>query len=105
MPRTYRNDHEYVKRREALKRKARKHAMPCHLCGKQINWEANWKAPDAFTADHLEAVATGGRMVGPLMPAHRGCNSRRGKKPLEQFLNEQEAKKVEKPTTTRKWYG
>ncbi|EEZ90348.1 hypothetical protein HMPREF0578_0254 [Mobiluncus mulieris 28-1] len=32
-----------------------------------------------FTADHVHSLATGGDLLGQLLPAHRGCNARRGK--------------------------
>ena len=79
----YRNDRAYVAKREALKRQARKTGAPCHLCGKPFDFELDWRHAMAFTADHLEAVGNGGSMTGALKPAHRSCNSRRGKRPLE----------------------
>ena len=93
----YRNDRAYVAKREALKRQARKNGAPCHLCGKPFDFDLDWKHPMAFTADHLEAVGVGGSMTGALKPAHRSCNSRRGKKPLEGI------KAVEAPKTSREW--
>ena len=68
---TRRNQHHYVKRREALRRRAQAADTPCHLCHKPINWEADYRDPQAFTADHVTAVAAGGSMVGELRPAHR----------------------------------
>ena len=105
---TRRNDHSYVKRRDALKARSRKNNAPCHLCqGKYgpIDYDGDYRSPKAFTADHIEAVAAGGRMVGPLMPAHRSCNSKRGKKDLAEYLNGVQEKGIDKPRTTRKWYG
>ena len=108
---TRRNDHSYVKRRDALKARSRKNNAPCHLCkGKKgpILYDADYKHPLSFTADHVDAIAAGGRMLGPLMPAHRSCNSSKGKKSLEEYLEylgERESKVPPKPKTTRKWYG
>lgn len=65
-----RNDHSYVKRRDALKRKAQTNNWPCHLCGQPIAWDADYRDKLAFTADHIDAVAAGGRMLGQLAPAH-----------------------------------
>ena len=79
--RTYRNDTEYVKRREALRRKAKKHNLPCWLCHEPIDFNAEWKHPLSFTADHVQAVANGGHMLGELKPAHRSCNSKKGNRP------------------------
>lgn len=98
-------DRTYRKRAAALKAKAKRNAIPCHLCLKPINWDADWKAADSFTADHIEALAQGGRLLGELRPAHRGCNARRGKRDLTEYLNQSEQRKPTKPKTTRKWYG
>lgn len=92
-----RNDHEYTKRRDALKRRARRLDLPCHLCGNPFDWSLNWKHPMAFTADHVDPVGTGGSMTGELRPAHRSCNSRRQTKPLEQ------TPKVKTPRHSRAW--
>ena len=93
----YRNDRAYVAKREALKRQARKTGAPCHLCGKPFDFELDWKHPMAFTADHLDAVANGGSMTGALKPAHRSCNSRRGKKQIGDVAP------VAAPKTSRQW--
>ena len=92
---TYRNDTKYVAKRDALKRQARKNSAPCWLCGHSIDYDLDWKHPMSFTADHIEAVANGGSMTGALAPAHRSCNSRRGKRAPTRPL--------EKPKTTRDW--
>lgn len=92
---TYRNDRAYTRRRDALRKQARKSDAPCHLCGKPIQWDVPYTHPLAFTADHLTPIALGGSMTGPLKPAHRSCNSRRGIKPLN------EAPLM--PRTTREW--
>ena len=94
---TYRNDRAYVAKREALKRQARKTGAPCHLCGKPFNFDLEWKHPMAFTADHIDAIANGGSMTGALAPAHRSCNSRRGKRGLGA------APKVTPPKPSREW--
>jgi hypothetical protein len=72
---TYRNDRTYVAKREALKRQCRRTGAPCHLCGKPFDWEREgttdwWKNPMSFTADHTQAIAAGGSMLGELRPAH-----------------------------------
>lgn len=47
----------------------------CHLCGK----------PGADTADHVVPYAYGGTDdVSNLRPAHKRCNSKRGKKSIEE---------------------
>lgn len=92
-----RNDGEYVKRRDALRRKARKHNLPCHLCGNRFDWTLDYRHPMAFTADHIDPVGTGGSMTGELAPAHRSCNSRRQTKPLT------EVKKPRIPKRSLAW--
>lgn len=75
---TRRNDHEYTKRRDALKRRATLNQEPCALCLKPIDYTLHYLDAMAFTADHIESIKSGGRMLGPLQPAHRSCNSRKG---------------------------
>ncbi|MFC9089006.1 HNH endonuclease [Nocardiopsis dassonvillei] len=55
----------------------------CWLCLKPINMTLHWNHPDAWTADHVDPLATGGAPLDLtlLKPAHRRCNSRRGTKP------------------------
>lgn len=93
----HRNDRAYVAKREALKRQCKKTGAPCHLCGHPFDFTLDWSHAMAFTADHIEAIANGGSMTGALLPAHRSCNARRGKKPIE------ETKHLPPPRTTREW--
>ena len=95
---TYRNDRAYTAKRDALKRQSKKKNSPCHLCGKAIDYTLDYKHPMSFTADHIEAVAAGGSMTGALKPAHRACNSRRGKKPLTELTTRRP-----EPRTSRQW--
>lgn len=97
---TSRDDHSYRARRDALKRIATRKNLPCHLCGDTIDYTAPYTDRRAFTADHIDAVANGGSMTGPLKPAHRACNSRRGDKPLTEYLNA----RVTKPQTGGAWW-
>lgn len=94
-PPTYRNDREYVRRREALFRTTRTNNTPCHLCGKPFDFSLPYTHPMSLTADHLDPVANGGSMIGPLAPAHRSCNSRKGKKT--------NTTKTVETKTSRKW--
>lgn len=84
---TRRNDHHYVQRAKHMLAKAKANDAPCHLCAKPIHWDADPQHPLAPTADHEHAVAAGGSMLGKLLPAHRRCNSSRGKKSIEEYLN------------------
>lgn len=88
-------DREYRRRRDALRRHAKATNAPCHLCGHPIDYNLDYIHPMSFTADHLTPVAAGGSMTGPLAPAHRSCNSRKGAR----TGTEQPAT----PRTTRAW--
>ena len=72
-----RDNHVYRDLSEALRRKARRLGLPCHLCGRPIAWDADWRDPQSFTYDHDVPIAAGGDPRGPGKPAHRSCNSRR----------------------------
>lgn len=69
----------YRNKSEALKRKAKRLGLPCWLCGEAIDFDAPYTDRRSFTADHVDPLAVGGHIVGVLKPAHRGCNSARGK--------------------------
>lgn len=68
--RRYRSD------REALKAKR----LPCWLCNEAIDYEAVGNDPASFSADHIDAVSTGGAEIygARLSPAHLHCNIVRG---------------------------
>lgn len=89
MAKTWRNNPQYVRQREALKRHYQAGDLPCAECGKPFLWEYEdrkaypeyWKDPRSFTADHIAPIATGGHMapgIAGLRGLHRACNSRRG---------------------------
>ena len=67
---TSRDDRSYRARRDALKRIAMRKNLPCHLCGDPIDYTATYTDRRAFTADHIDAIAAGGSMLGALRPAH-----------------------------------
>lgn len=56
---------------EALKRRAKRVNAPCWICGLPIDWDADYRAPMAYTYDHITPVAMGGKVRGPGRPAHR----------------------------------
>lgn len=82
----------YRRASERLKQQARTRGLPCWLCGQAIDFDADYREPLSFTADHVQALANGGPILGTLKPAHRRCNSRRGK-----------GDRVERTPTTREW--
>lgn len=51
----------------------------CWLCGQPINMELPYLHERAFTLDHVVPVGRAGDMHGETRPAHRDCNSARGK--------------------------
>lgn len=89
------SDRTYRKRAAELRKVTSDNGWPCHLCGKPIDMSLPYTHPLAFTADHLDAIANGGNLLGDLAPAHRRCNSRRGRKRL--------AHQVRAPKTTQAW--
>lgn len=64
----------------------------CHLCGFEIDKTLVWPHPMSATADHLDAVGRGGANLGPLAPAHKQCNERRGKSTLDEYAEREAAK-------------
>lgn len=100
---TRRNDTNYVRRRDALRRATIKNGWPCHLCGQPFDLTLPYNDRMAWSADHLDAVGNGGSMTGRLAPAHRHCNSSRGKKSLEEYRGEQEAKAPGPVRRTTRW--
>lgn len=85
---------EYQDLAEQLKRRARRNNTPCHICRLPIQWDAGWRHPMAFTADHVTAIRDGGDPRGPMLPAHRGCNTRR-------WNTENAGKTIPQPPTRR----
>lgn len=75
----------YRRQQAALKRRTKIEHLPCGYsspsgwgCGEQIDTDLPSTDAMSFTADHDEALANGGRLVGQtLVPMHRRCNSRK----------------------------
>ncbi len=51
---------------------------PCWLCSEPIDYRLEHPHPMSFTADHVNALANGGDLLGELAAAHKVCNERRG---------------------------
>jgi hypothetical protein len=66
----------------AYRRKAarlRRTAPPiCAWCSKPIDLTLDARDPWSWTADHKDALANGGHVLGPLQPMHRRCNTSKG---------------------------
>jgi len=81
MSSTLRNGHghrAYRRAQAALKRRTRDESLPCSWCGELIDTGLPDTDPRAFTADHPDALANGGRLAGQqLAPMHRACNARK----------------------------
>jgi len=75
----------YRRQQAALKRRTRAQDLPCGYgspsgwgCGEHIDTDLPAGHRMSFTADHDEALANGGRLVGGLLvPMHLSCNSRK----------------------------
>lgn len=91
------NDRRYRSLANELKRKTRVENLPCWICGLFIDTDLHWKEPMSFTADHIKPIALGGSLYGELRPAHRACNSRRGKK------SSGTPHPIRPPVTSRQW--
>ena len=58
--------------------------MPCHICGRAIDYSLPAGHPMSFEVDEIVPVSRGGSPIdrSNVAPAHRICNQRRGNKPL-----------------------
>ena len=58
--------------------------LPCHICGRPIDYSLPAGDPMSFEVDEVVPVSRGGSPIdrGNVAPAHRICNERRGNKPL-----------------------
>lgn len=69
------NDGKYRKQRAHMLRIS---DPVCWLCGGEIDMTLRFPHPYSAEADHVQPVSRGGDNLGPLKPAHRICNTRRG---------------------------
>jgi hypothetical protein len=64
---------------DALKRETRLKGYVCYWCKLSIDTTLPSTHRLSFTADHPDAVANGGALVGQvLVPMHRSCNAKKG---------------------------
>lgn len=61
--------------------------LPCHLCGRAIDYGLQAGDPMSFEVDEIVPVSRGGSPYdrGNIAPAHRICNERRGNRPLKRM--------------------
>lgn len=67
-------------RRTALRKRVASMDLPCHLCGKPIDYELPAGHPMSYELDEIVPVSKGGDPLDPgnVAPAHRICNQRKG---------------------------
>ncbi|APZ81689.1 hypothetical protein NCPPB3778_77 [Rathayibacter phage NCPPB3778] len=69
----------YRRLQAALKRRTANQNLPCWLCGQFIDTTLPAGHRMSFSADHVQALATGGDLVkNELRPSHLSCNASRG---------------------------
>lgn len=74
----------YRRKQAALKRRTKDEYLPCGHgsthgwgCGEQIDTDLPAGHRMSFTADHDTPLNADGQLLGPLVPMHRSCNSRK----------------------------
>jgi len=71
-------------RRDRHRRAVAHGRPPCHLCGKDIDYDADHLDPMSFQIDHIVPLAKGGQdTLENLAAAHRGCNRAKGDGPRQ----------------------
>lgn len=65
----------------------RKGQPPCHWCGKPIDYQAKYPAPDSYVVDHVIPLAAGGTdTLDNKVPAHQACNRDKSDKPYPNVI-------------------
>lgn len=83
-------------RRNADRIRLARLALPCHICGLPIDYNLKYPDPKSFVADHIKALANGGKdNIHNKRAAHKLCNERKGKK--------QNAKIIRRSKTLQRW--
>lgn len=97
-PNRYANGNARRKVRAWLKAQA----LPCHLCGRTIDYSLPSGHPMSFEVDEIVPVSKGGSPIdrSNVAPAHRICNERRGNKSV---LKAQPRVKDFLRSTSRDW--
>ena len=72
---------------ELIKAKWEASDKTCCLCGLPIDRTLRPPHPDSYTLEHLTPITRGGRHdIDNIGFAHRGCNSSKGAKTLEEYM-------------------
>ncbi len=102
----YANGHARRKVRAWLKAQG----LPCHICGRAIDYSLPAGHPMSFEVDEIVPVSKGGSPIdrANVAAAHRICNERRGNKPLRKNGSPpadapRGPEHTEQPVTTRDW--
>ncbi len=76
----YANGHARRQLREWL----RAQGLPCHICGRAIDYTLPARHPMSFEVDEVVPVSKGGSPLdrANVAPAHRICNERRGNRDM-----------------------
>ena len=67
-------------KRDVLRKRVAAMGMPCHLCGRPIDYSLPAGHPMSFEVDEIRPASRGGSVIDPanVAPAHRICNQRKG---------------------------
>lgn len=73
--------------RRKVKRWLRSQGLPCHICGRPIDYSLPAGDPWSFEVDEIVPVSLGGSPYdrANVAAAHRVCNQKRGNKTMEQL--------------------
>ena len=84
-PNRYANGHARREVRAWLKSQQ----LPCHICGRAIDYSLPAGHPMSFEVDEVVPVSKGGSPIdrSNVAPAHRICNERRGNRPVRRQIN------------------
>ncbi|MBR4687088.1 MAG: HNH endonuclease [Bacteroidales bacterium] len=85
-------------RRRMLRDRVRAEGMPCHICGRAIDYSLPAGHPMSYELDELLPVSKGGDPLSydNCKASHRICNERKGARMIAR-------KQVEQPKTSRGW--
>ena len=70
--------------RTKLRARVADEGLPCHLCGRDIDYSLPAGHPMSFELDEIVPVSKGGDPLdrANVAPAHRACNQARGNRPI-----------------------